>query len=222
MDSIVADLDYAAAHIASNNDNTRSTISKGVIFGFKSRVCLFEGTFRKYQTSYNLQSSANDYLKMAADAADSVMESKTYSLNTAGDSIAYRNLFISTAPIASEIMLANVSSVSLAVYNDANWYFTSATYGPRFSFIKTFINTYLNRDGTPFTDKPGYDTITFINETQKRDWRLQQTIRTPGYTSKQQWFNLSCPACIFQYLHRLSANQMVFRRNNLRQRRNKY
>ncbi|ANI89599.1 starch-binding protein [Arachidicoccus ginsenosidimutans] len=181
MDSIVADLDYAAQHIASNNDNTRSTISKGVIFGFKSRVCLFEGTFRKYQTSYNLQSTANDYLKMAVDAADSVIESKVYSLNTVGDSLAYRNLFISATPVTSEIMLADVSSTSLAVYNDANWYYTSATYGPRFSFIKTFINTYLNRDGTPFTDKPGYDTITFVNETKNRDWRLQQTIRTPGY-----------------------------------------
>ena len=52
-------------------------------------------------------------------------------------------------------MLAEVASQSLAVLNDANWFYTSATYGNRFSFIRTFINTYLSSDGTPFTNLPG-------------------------------------------------------------------
>ncbi|HTN36716.1 MAG TPA: RagB/SusD family nutrient uptake outer membrane protein [Arachidicoccus sp.] len=180
MDSIVADLDFAAANIKAWDDPTRSTITKSVVFGFKSRVCLFEGTFRKYQTSFKLTGSADKYLQLAADAADSVMASGKYGLNTAGDQ-PYRNLFISEAPVATEVMLADVSSVSLAKFNDANWYFTSATYGRRFSFTRTFINTFLNIDGTPFTDKVGHETMVFADEVKNRDLRLQQTIRMGGY-----------------------------------------
>ncbi|HVZ25534.1 MAG TPA: RagB/SusD family nutrient uptake outer membrane protein, partial [Sediminibacterium sp.] len=142
MDSILADLDYAAAHITATDDATRSTITKWIVYGFKSRVCLFEGTFRKYQTSYGLASTATQFLQAAADAAQAVMNSGKYSLNKGGN-MAYRNLFISATPITSEVMLSNISSTSLAKFNDANWYFTSATYGPRFNFTRTFINTYL-------------------------------------------------------------------------------
>jgi hypothetical protein len=38
------------------------------------------------------------------------------------------------------------------------------------------------KDGSRFTDIPGYDTMQFYQETQNRDPRLSQTIRTPGYT----------------------------------------
>jgi len=182
MDSVLADLNYAIAHISLSTDATRSQITKWVAYGLKSRICLFEGTFRKYQTSYGLQSSANQWLQESANASKVVMDSAGFALNTAGGTdLSYRNLFISTSPV-SEIMLANVSSTSLAVLNDANWYYTSATYGVRFNFTRTFINTYLNIDGSPFTSVPGYDTMTFAHETQGRDKRLQQTIRTPGYT----------------------------------------
>jgi hypothetical protein len=37
-------------------------------------------------------------------------------------------------------------------------------------------------DGSRFTDIPGYETMSFVDETQNRDPRLAQTIRTPGYT----------------------------------------
>ncbi len=37
------------------------------------------------------------------------------------------------------------------LFNDANWYFTSATYGNGISLVKTFTDTYLNIDGSRFT-----------------------------------------------------------------------
>jgi len=65
--------------------------------------------------------------------------------------------------------------------NDANWYWTSATYGSRLSFTRTFVNTYLNIDGTPFTNNAGYATMPFVDEVKNRDRRLQQTIRLGSY-----------------------------------------
>jgi hypothetical protein len=149
----------------------------------KSRICLYEGTFRKYHTELNLQGTADDWLTEAADAAQQVMTSGKFSLNQAGGSTkSYRQLFISTAPVTNEDILIDVTDPNLAVFIDANWYWTSSTYGNRLSFDRTFVNTYLNIDGTPFTSIPGHETMTFPQETQNRDGRLQQTIRTPGYT----------------------------------------
>ena len=93
----------------------------------------------------------------------------------------FRSLFISNSPIISEVMLASVADEGLGVLGSANWWWTSGTYGPRFSMIRSFINLFLMTDGTPFTDKPNHEKIEFYDECQNRDKRLAQTIRTPGY-----------------------------------------
>lgn len=185
MDSILADINYACQYITMTKDPTCSQITKWVAYAFKSRVCLFAGTFRKYHPEYNLQGTADQWLQEAADAAKAVMDSSGFTLNQSGGvspTGAYRQLFISTQPPSDEVMLADIVAPSLGVFDDCNWYYTSATYGDRLSFDRTFIDTYLKLDGTPFTNTPGWDTMTFINEMQDRDGRLQQTIRTPGYT----------------------------------------
>ncbi|MBN9384608.1 MAG: RagB/SusD family nutrient uptake outer membrane protein [Chitinophagaceae bacterium] len=179
MDSVLADLNYAIGHITTT-DPTRSQVTKWVAYGLKSRICLFEGTYQKYQRS-DLNAAAR-WLQEAAGAAKAVIDSGGFSLNMLnGTDMSYRNVFISMAPVASEVMFAIVSNQALAVLNDANWWYTSSTYGVRLNFTRTFINTYLTLNGTPFTDIPGHDTLPFWKETQGRDKRLQQTIRTPGY-----------------------------------------
>lgn len=183
MDSVLADLNYACDNITVTDDQSRSLITKWVAYALKSRICLYEGTFRKYHTELNLQSTVDNWLTEAADAAQQVISSGKFSLNQAGGpGKSYRQLFINTQPITSEDILIDVTDPNLAVFSDANWYWTSSTYGNRLSFDRTFVNTYLNIDGTPFTSIPGHDTMTFPNETQGRDLRLEQTIRTPGYT----------------------------------------
>lgn len=182
MDSVLADIDYACANITVTDDQSRSMITKWIAYAMKSRICLFEGTFRKYHTEFNLP-DAEKWLTEAADAAQQVMSSGKFSLNQAGGTgKSYRQMFISTAPVTSEVMLLDVTDPNLSIFSDANWYWTSATYGNRLSLDRTFVNTYLNIDGTPFTNIQGHETMTFPEETQNRDLRLSQTIRTPGYT----------------------------------------
>lgn len=182
MDSIMADLDYAGANIKSTSDATRSLVTKYVAYALKSRVALFEGTYRKYHTELNLQSSANNFLTMASVAAKKVMDEGGYSIYTTGGAgKSYRTVFTNGTPIASEVMLAAICDLTLAVLNDANWYWTSGTYGDKASFTRTFINTYLNLDGTPFTNNPAYTTMLFKDEVKNRDLRLKQTIRLGDY-----------------------------------------
>jgi hypothetical protein len=182
MDSVLADINYAAENIRTVNDPTRTMITKWVAQAFKARICLFEGTMRKYHPGLNLAASANTWLTEAANTAQKIMAESGYKLyEGAGVSQSYRRVFTSAAPVADEIMLAAVQDASLSVLHAANWYYTSATTGVRFSFIRSFINTYLNIDGTPFTNNPAYATMQFKDEVKNRDRRLEQTIRMGDY-----------------------------------------
>ncbi|WP_129716159.1 RagB/SusD family nutrient uptake outer membrane protein [Pedobacter sp. SYP-B3415] len=182
MDSVLADINFACANIKATNDPSRTTITKWVAYAYKSRVCLFEGTFRKYHTELNLQSTAEKWLQDAASAADEIIKNGGYSLNTTGGAgSSYRQVFTSTAPVATEVLQAAVADVNLGVLNEANWWWTSGTYGAKASFTRTFINTYLKLDGTPFTNDPSYPTMLFKDEVKNRDLRLKQTIRLGDY-----------------------------------------
>ena len=182
IDSIIADLDYATANIKTVSDASRSLITKWVAYAFKARVCLFEGTFRKYHTNLNLTATSAALLTMAATTAKKIMDESGFKLyEGAGASLSYRRVFTNPAPVPEEVMLAALQDPALGILHAANWYMTSATTGVRFSFIRTFINTYLKIDGTPFTNTPGYETMEFKDEVKNRDKRLEQTIRMGPY-----------------------------------------
>jgi len=181
MDSVLADLDFAINNITDVKDNTSSTVTKWAALGLKSRICLFEGTFRKYHPEYSLP-DANLWLQRAADAAQELMNSQKYTIyNTGQPEKDYHALFISENAVNAEVILAQVYDETLEVFNGSTSHYSNI--GGRYmtSLNKRFINTYLNIDGTRFTEKPGYDTIFFSREVKNRDLRLAQTVRTPMY-----------------------------------------
>ena len=182
MDQVLADLNFACENITLTTDGTRSLVTKWVAYALKARICLFEGTFRKYHTELGLQGTANNWLNESVSAAQVLMEQSGFKVYTgAGTDGSYRKIFTNNAPIGDEIMLAVVMDLALAKTHAANWYYTSTTTGVRFNFIRTFINTYLNLDGTPFTNNPNYKTMQFQEEVVGRDKRLKQTIRLGDY-----------------------------------------
>lgn len=199
MDSVLADIDFACANIKATNDASRTTITKYVAYAYKSRICLFEGTFRKYHTELNLQSTAAAWLNNAAAAAREIMDKGGYSINTTGGpGNSYRQVFTSTVPVAAEVLQAAVSDLALGVLNEANWWWTSGTYGAKASFTRTFINTYLKLDGTPFTGDPSYRTMLFKDEVKNRDLRLKQTIRSGDYKRISSGVQVPAPP-VFSY-----------------------
>jgi hypothetical protein len=182
MDSVLADLNYACENIKTTSDNSCSQITKWVAYAFKSRICLYEGTFRKYHTELGLQNTAANWLNECITASEVVMIESGYKVyTTAGTDMSYRLLFTQNTPVTDEVMLAMIMNERLGETHSANWYYTSGTTGVRWNFIRTFINTYLMLDGTPFTDTPGYETMEFKEEMKGRDKRLKQTIRADDY-----------------------------------------
>lgn len=186
MDQVLADLNDAVAYCPDTKDETCTTVTRYVALALKSRVCLHEGTFRKYHTEMNLP-NANMWLQEAARAANAIMESGKYKLlNTGKPESDYRTLFTAenrtgVKKIVDEVIWAQVYDAEFRRWHDLTWTYNSATAGSRWSLIRQFVNTYLMLDGSRFTDKTGYNEMTFPNEVKNRDYRLKQTVRTPGY-----------------------------------------
>lgn len=171
---ILEDLDFAIANC--NTNKSPQLISKWTALAFKSRMCLFEGTFRKYHGLGDWE----DILQQSAAAADELMKSNTYSIYKSDPSKAYQELFIVEDANPLEMILARQYSASVSFVHSANFYILSASYG-RPGMVKELVNSYLMKDGSRFTDKPDFDKLSFYEEMQERDPRLSQTIRTPGY-----------------------------------------
>lgn len=181
MDSVLADLDFAIENINAAKDVSSTTVTKWVALGLKSRICLFEGTFRKYHANLGLP-DAEKWLSEAEDAALQVMQSGQYAIHTSSNpGTDYHSLFISDDAVSSEVMLAIAHDEDLEVWNGSTSHYSNT--GGRYmtSLNKRFVNTYLTLEGTPFTDIEGYDTVFFTREVKNRDLRLSQTIRTPLY-----------------------------------------
>lgn len=179
IDNIIADLDFAVANLPEKK--MPNEISKWTALALKSRICLFEGIFRKYHTEFNL-SGAEALLDKSIEASGLLIEKSGYAVYSTGKPESdYLNLFASIDPIETEIILARNFSDGVQVYHNVNYYTMTASYG-RPGLEKRFINSYLMKDGGRFTDKEGYATMFYTEEVKGRDLRLSQTIRTPGYT----------------------------------------
>ncbi len=175
--NILADLDYAIEHLSSTKSDEK--ITKWTALALKSRVALFEGTFRKYHIEFNLP-DADKLLEQAADAANKVIEGKQYSIYNAAGATSYGALFYSVNSIPQEVILARKFSDALQIWHNVNYYTITASYGKP-GLDKNLVDSYLMKDGSRFTDKANYATMTFKEEIVDRDPRLSQTIRTPGY-----------------------------------------
>ncbi len=179
MDKVLADLDYAIGNITLKSDPSCTRITQNVARAYKTRICLYEASLRKYYTGYNMQGTANTWYQEVLNAANGITG---FSLHEgATNDRSYRELFITKNPYSDETILAVALDASLQVFSSANRRFISPTYGNRPSLTRHFVNTYLNLDGTSFTDNPNYRTTPFVTEVQNRDLRLKQTIRLGDY-----------------------------------------
>ncbi len=177
MQNMIADLDYAIEHLPATRDVYR--VTKWTALALKSRVCLFEGTFRKYHDI--TIKDAKDwkwYLEQCAAASKEFIETSGYSIYTAdGPTNSYVNLFASDNAIATEIVLARDYNIAFDVRHNAANYTTRSQAG----MTRKIVDSYLMKNGDRFTDKDGWETLQFVEQVKDRDPRLAQTIVTPGY-----------------------------------------
>ena len=115
MDKVLEDLTFASTYCLADAKYTKGSalINKWVALAFKSRVCLYEGTFRKYHSrepssdkpwQNDVYNADNKFLREAAAAAKEIMDKGPFSLVTGDVKTAYRSLFTSAGLLTQEVI----------------------------------------------------------------------------------------------------------------------
>lgn len=176
MDSVLADIDFAIEHLPSKKDATLGRVNRDVALALKARICLHEGTFRKY---HNIEGSEK-FLREAVNASETLMKEGNYSIyNTGHPESDYFNLFTILD------LNGNCETIFYKQYekdllmNSASNYVENNT--SKISVDKSLVESYLCKDGLPISLSKLYlgdDSIQA--EMQNRDPRLTQTVCYPG------------------------------------------
>ncbi|MDD6253966.1 MAG: RagB/SusD family nutrient uptake outer membrane protein [Bacteroidales bacterium] len=171
-------------------------VTKDAAMALKSRAALFEGTFRKYhsgteyvpedeQTFDGVTISSKWFLEQAADAASKVMGKRSlYTGNTLGlaskaAKASYREYFILEDAETSETILSRRYNVDLLIRHGIQFNMKNG----RHSATNRFVNHYLQSDGTPIQNRSGWQTLSYYDEFQNRDPRMEQTLHGPAYVA---------------------------------------
>lgn len=178
FERMLEDLDFAIKELPQEVNIYR--VTSWTVLALKSRICLFEGTWRKYH-GLSLEHDADYYLKLAADAARTFIETSPYGIYTypADPSISYTMLFSQIEAPTEEVVMAK--NYSLATQHTHKATYHSFTSGANININKKFIDAFLMADGSRYTDKEGWETDIYYDEVTGRDPRLAQIVRCPGY-----------------------------------------
>lgn len=181
MDSVLADINFAVTNL--RQADQVNTINKDVALALKSRICLYEGTYRKYHTELNLP-DADKYLSQAISAAQTLMTNGTYALDKSYQT-AYNSDDLSKD---KEIILYKKYVVSVLSHSLIAYLYSSTTMnGPS----KSAIESYLCSDGQPISLSPLYQgDATLPNVVANRDKRLYITIDTSHLVYTGHVFNV--------------------------------
>lgn len=188
MQHMLEDINYAIENLPESSSQFR--VNKYTALALKAQFCLFEGTFRKYHDDESTLSTLPQdaatwdfYLTEAAAAAKTIMDSGKYSLYSTGKpNQDYRDLFVQEdCEGIKEFIFAIKFDYSLAIFHNGTAYGLLPSQG-RIGATRKFIDSYLMKDGSRYTDKPGWESKEFAEQIADRDPRLAQSFRTPGYT----------------------------------------
>lgn len=170
VSNMVAELDFAIEHLPEESSENRLT--KYAALAFKTEVCLFEGTFRKYHGIGNYES----LIRQAADAAGSIIESGRFALYTTGNPQSdYYDLFVQYDLSNNPEAIMFVQYIKDVFMQNEVRYLGETRSG----YTKDFVESYLCTDGLPISLSPLYQgDIVFEQEFANRDPRMRQSIHT--------------------------------------------
>jgi hypothetical protein len=194
VDSMMADLEFASNNV--REKVPAGTPGKWAAKMLYARFALYEGTYRKYHTELNLQSTADVFLKKAAEISSQIQSSGKFSIyNTAKPGQDYASLFSNPDLMSNpEVILTNAfDQIKNRSQNVNTGVFGEYEQSP----ARDLIQTYLMKDGSRFTDLTGYQQFGFVKEFENRDPRLAQTMVFPGWIRQPE----TAP-----YIQRLNKN----------------
>ena len=194
MQKIMEDLDKAIDGLPVTWTEGVYRINKYAAYAFKSRVALFEGTWRKYHDvpdetytkddGTQLTLSSEYFLRQSADAAKAVIDYGKYKMYK-GETIvkgqSYRDFFVLEDAETSETILSRryLYTDEMSIRHGVQFTYKNQ----RHSLTRALAYHYLMADGTPFQSQEGWQTMQYNQEFKNRDPRMAQTIAAPDYVA---------------------------------------
>ena len=194
MQKIMEDLDKAIDGLPVTWTEGVYRINKYAAYAFKSRVALFEGTWRKYHDvpdetytkddGTQLTLSSEYFLRQSADAAKAVIDYGKYKMYK-GETIVkgqpYRDFFVLEDAETSETILSRryLYTDEMNIRHGVQFKYKNQ----RHSLTRALAYHYLMADGTSFQSQEGWQTMQYNQEFKNRDPRMAQTIATPDYVA---------------------------------------
>ncbi|RAK03286.1 putative outer membrane starch-binding protein [Larkinella arboricola] len=174
MTKVLEDLNFAATKLPDswNDGNAPGRLNRWCALLVKSRVCLFEGTWRKYHGGTN----ATMWLEEAASAAKELMDKGPYRLYSTGNPKTDYNAYHRVLNLAGNPEVMYWRKYQLGVFtNHVQSYFEYAG-----GATKSLVEDYLCTDGLPISLSPLYKGDAKIEDVfENRDPRLRQTVLHP-------------------------------------------
>lgn len=175
MEKVLEDLDFATQYLPDDwgDGNAPGRLNRWCALQVKSRVCLFEGTWRKYHGG----SDPEMWLQEAADAALELMENGPYSLYISGNPADSYNALHRMHDYTGNPEVLYWRRYQLGIFtNHVQSYHKDYNGGA----TKDMVEAYLCTDGLPITLSPLYEGDEVYEDIfVDRDPRLRQSILHP-------------------------------------------
>jgi len=175
MDSVLADLNFAVSNLPDLDAVDAGRLHKYAAFALMSRICLWEGTYRKYHGL----GDETTYLNATITASEAIINSGNYDIwSTGNPTTDYYNLFIQDDLTGNkEAILPMVYIKNVLTQNLTRELGESST-----GFTKDFARSFLCTDGLPTALSPLYKGDDSLDaEATNRDPRFSQLIATRGF-----------------------------------------
>jgi len=181
---IIEDLEYAAQWLPSPDQAEEGRLHKYAALTQLSRVCLYEGTWKKYHNAAAGTLSSEALLRKAAQACETIINSGLYSIVRGDDAgcgqspfegypLYYGNLFVQESLTSNpECILPRIYVVDVVMHGYGRG---GGENGMGLS--KDFIESYLCKDGKPISTSELYQgDETLEKEITNRDPRMYQVV----------------------------------------------
>lgn len=193
MEYILADLTFAAENLPNDwgDGNEPGRLNRWCALLVKARICLFEGTWRKYHGGTN----PDRWLQEAADAARELMDDGPYSLHTTGNPDRDYNFNTGTFDGTTWNPVNDLTGNKEVMYWRRFLINVHVNYHSFFhrqvsGATRSVVEDYLCTDGLPITLSPLYKgDETYEDIFENRDPRLRQTVLHPEDVTLYQYSN---------------------------------
>lgn len=183
MEKVLDDLTFACNNLPTDwkDGGAPGRLNRWAALLIKSRVCLFEGTFRKYHNIDGYES----WLQEARDAAKEIIDKGPYKLYKTDKPVEnedyafiYRQKDLTGNP---QVLYWRRYSSGIVTHHAITYFADGA------GASRSMVESYLKADGTPI-DPDNYDDSTIEKVFENRDPRLRMSILHPEDKVKRCYF----------------------------------